>query len=193
MVEDVVRLLDHLRVEKAHVVGYSMGAEIAGHLLVAHPERLHSVTLGGGVPSFEPSKESLALVDLVAKSLEEGKGLAPVIIAGTPAGTPKPSPELAESISRFIIGSQDQKALGASVRGGKDLQVTEAQLKANRVPVLVVYGSRDGGETIQNRLKSVATLLKAQVDVIEGGDHVGTYGTPAFLKTVETFIRKQRQ
>ena len=73
MVEDVVRLLDHLRVEKAHVVGYSMGAEIAGHLLVAHPERLHSVTLGGGVPSFELSKESLALVDLVAKSLEEEK------------------------------------------------------------------------------------------------------------------------
>jgi pimeloyl-ACP methyl ester carboxylesterase len=191
MVEDVVRLLDHLQVEKAHVVGYSMGAEIAGHLLVTHPERLRSVTLGGGVPSLEPSKESLALVELAAKSLEEGKGIAPVIIAGTPAGAPKPSPELAEAISRSIIGSQDQKALGASVRGGKDLQVTEAQLRANRIPVLVVYGSKDGGETMHHRMKRVATLLKARVDVIEGGDHVGTYGMPAFVKSVETFIRQR--
>jgi pimeloyl-ACP methyl ester carboxylesterase len=192
MVEDIVRLLDHLRIEKAHIVGYSMGAAIAGHLLVTHPERLRSVTLGGGVPSFERSKESLALEELGAKSLEEGKGIAPVIIAGTPPGAPKPSPELAEAISRMIIGSQDQKALGASVRGGIDLQVTEDQLKANRIPVLAVYGSRDQ-DTMQNRLKRVATLLKARVDVIEEGDHVGTYGMPAFLNTIETFIRKQKQ
>jgi len=191
MVEDVARLLDHLRIEKAHVVGYSMGAAIAGHLLVTHPERLRSVTLGGGVPSFERSKEELALEELAAKSLEEGKGIAPVIIAGAPPGTLKPSQELADAISRMIIGSQDQKALGASVRGGIDLQVTEDQLKANRIPVLAVYGSRDL-ETMQNRLKRVATLLKARVEVIEGGDHVGTYGIPEFLNTVETFIRKQR-
>src|SRR5215471_4661597 len=47
MVEDAVRLLDHLKIDKAHVVGYSMGATITCKLLVTHPDRLLSVTLGG--------------------------------------------------------------------------------------------------------------------------------------------------
>jgi len=190
MVKDVIRLLDHLKVKKAHVVGYSMGAEIAGNLLVTYPKRLHSVTMGGGTALFEPSKESLAMADLSAKSLEEGKGIAPVIIAGVPPGVPKPSQEIADAISRAIIGNQDQKALAASVRGSKELEVTEAQLKANRVPALILYGSRDGGETVQKRYNRIAQLLNAQVQVVEGGDHVGTYGMPVFLETIRTFIQK---
>lgn len=47
MVEDVVRLLDHLKIKKAHIVGYSMGGMIAAKLLVMHPDRVLSATLGG--------------------------------------------------------------------------------------------------------------------------------------------------
>jgi pimeloyl-ACP methyl ester carboxylesterase len=47
LVEDVARLLDHLEIKKAHVVGYSMGGIIAGKFAVKHPGRVRSVTLGG--------------------------------------------------------------------------------------------------------------------------------------------------
>src|SRR5258708_1666760 len=47
MAEDVVRLLDHLKIEKAHIVGYSMGGLIAMKLAVEHPERVKSMVLGG--------------------------------------------------------------------------------------------------------------------------------------------------
>ncbi len=47
LVEDVVRLLDHLKVKKAHIVGYSMGGIIAGNFLAKHPDRALSGTLGG--------------------------------------------------------------------------------------------------------------------------------------------------
>ncbi len=47
MVEDVTRLLDHLKIEKAHVVGYSMGGMIAMKFIVLHPERVKSGVLGG--------------------------------------------------------------------------------------------------------------------------------------------------
>src|SRR5215469_6705144 len=46
-VEDAVRLLDHLEIPKAHIVGYSMGALITNKLLVEHPDRFLSATLGG--------------------------------------------------------------------------------------------------------------------------------------------------
>jgi pimeloyl-ACP methyl ester carboxylesterase len=47
LVEDVVRLLDRLKIKKAHIVGYSMGGIIAANFIVRHPERVLSGTLGG--------------------------------------------------------------------------------------------------------------------------------------------------
>jgi len=47
MVEDVVRLMDHLHIARAHVVGYSLGAMITLKLLTMHPERVRSAVLGG--------------------------------------------------------------------------------------------------------------------------------------------------
>jgi pimeloyl-ACP methyl ester carboxylesterase len=50
MAEDVVRLLDHLRLPKAHLVGYSMGAIVAGKVAATHPERVLSIVYGGQAP-----------------------------------------------------------------------------------------------------------------------------------------------
>jgi pimeloyl-ACP methyl ester carboxylesterase len=47
LVEDVVRLLDHLHIKKAHLVGYSMGGIIAANFLAKHPDRVLPGTLGG--------------------------------------------------------------------------------------------------------------------------------------------------
>ena len=47
MAEDGRRLLDHLGVEQADVMGYSMGARIALSLALAYPARVRSVVLGG--------------------------------------------------------------------------------------------------------------------------------------------------
>jgi pimeloyl-ACP methyl ester carboxylesterase len=47
MVEDVVRLMDHLKLRSAHIVGYSMGGMIGLKLAVLHPDRVRSTTLGG--------------------------------------------------------------------------------------------------------------------------------------------------
>lgn len=47
MAEDVVRLLDHLKIPKAHVVGYSMGGMMTLKLLAKHPDRLLSGVVAG--------------------------------------------------------------------------------------------------------------------------------------------------
>jgi pimeloyl-ACP methyl ester carboxylesterase len=47
LVEDVVRLLDHLQIKKAHIIGYSMGGIIAAKFIVKHPDRVLSGALGG--------------------------------------------------------------------------------------------------------------------------------------------------
>src|SRR5687768_4398772 len=95
MAEDVVRLLDHLKVRKAHVVGYSMGAVVAGRLLASHPDRLLSVTFGGAGPQFRPPRELTAVIEATAESLEQRKGITPLVVALAPDGGPKPTPEQA--------------------------------------------------------------------------------------------------
>jgi pimeloyl-ACP methyl ester carboxylesterase len=47
IVEDVVLLLDHLKVARAHVVGYSLGGMVALKFLARHPDRSLSGTIGG--------------------------------------------------------------------------------------------------------------------------------------------------
>jgi pimeloyl-ACP methyl ester carboxylesterase len=169
MIEDVVRLLDHLKIKKAHVVGYSMGAWVAGTLLVTHPDRLLSATLGGGGPWFEPSKEFVASTDALIDALEKGKIQSP-----------------------FFQG-QDQAALAAVLRGATQTPVTEEQLKVNKVPTLVANGSKDGDAARRKQLQRLASLLGAEFKVIEGADHLGTETSPEFLETVLAFIKKHIQ
>jgi len=45
---DVIRLLDHLGIERAHVVGYSLGGHVTSQLLTLHPERFLTATLVAG-------------------------------------------------------------------------------------------------------------------------------------------------
>jgi len=47
LVEDIVRLLDHLKIKEAHIVGYSMGGIVAANFIAKHPDRVLSGTLGG--------------------------------------------------------------------------------------------------------------------------------------------------
>src|SRR5947208_978199 len=92
MAADVVRLLDHLKLEKAHLIGYSSGAFIAGKVAATHPERVLSVVYGGQAPLVAGAKSSgTAEVEVFAKAVDEGKDLGSYIMAVTPPGKPKPT------------------------------------------------------------------------------------------------------
>lgn len=47
MVEDIVKLLDHLKIRKAHIIGYSMGGMIAMKFIAQHQDRVQSGVIGG--------------------------------------------------------------------------------------------------------------------------------------------------
>jgi pimeloyl-ACP methyl ester carboxylesterase len=57
MAGDVLRLMDHLRFDKADLLGYSMGSMISAYLLIHHSERFTSVILGGAGDLFAPGRE----------------------------------------------------------------------------------------------------------------------------------------
>ncbi len=49
-VEDLIEMMDHLQIEKAHMMGVSYGGQVALHFVRQHPERLHSLSLVTVIP-----------------------------------------------------------------------------------------------------------------------------------------------
>jgi pimeloyl-ACP methyl ester carboxylesterase len=58
---DVIELMAHLGIERAHIHGYSMGGGITGELLASHPERFITAGFGGsGIRENDPELARLA-------------------------------------------------------------------------------------------------------------------------------------
>jgi pimeloyl-ACP methyl ester carboxylesterase len=68
--EDVVEMLDHLKIQKAHFHGYSMGGSIVGRLMALVPERFITAGFGGsGVRETDP--------EMIAKLPKDKEGVDP--------------------------------------------------------------------------------------------------------------------
>ena len=170
MAEDARRLLDHLGIEQADVMGYSMGARITAFLALERPERVRSVLLGG-----------------LGWHLVEGGGL-PVGIADA-----LEAPSLAEVTSTIGKGfrifaeqtSSDLRALAACMRGSRQL-VPAADCARIRQPVLVAVGTTD---TIAGSPHELAAILpNARALDIPGRDHNLAVGDKAHKQGVLAFL-----
>jgi pimeloyl-ACP methyl ester carboxylesterase len=188
MAEDIVRLLDHLKIKKAHVVGYSMGGMITAKLLTTHPDRLLSATLGGHGGLRDDGRNEF--FEQLASSLEQGKGFGPLIEALTPAGKPKPSAEQIEAINAGLLKANDMKALAAAVRGFRGLAIDAEKLKANEVPTLALIGELDPLKKGVDTLKE--DLAKLEVVVIPGADHMTAVSNPEFIKSLTAFLARHK-
>jgi len=185
MVEDIIRLMDHLEIEKAHLVGYSMGGIITIKLLTLYPERLLSASPTG--MGWEPlTDKNLAMAEEVAKALESGEGFGPL---GEKLGLDdgKPHRTLKFMIKVGLMFLADNEALAAAVRGIPELAVEEAQLRANQVPILNIVGGKDGLRPICEKL---AEVTHCEQLIIEGKNHINTPGAPPFIEKLQTFLAK---
>jgi pimeloyl-ACP methyl ester carboxylesterase len=185
MARDVVRLLDHLDVEKAHVVGYSLGGFITLKLLTLHPERFQSATLGGA--GWRPPGQDGSVPGL-AESLESGNGIAPLMVALTPAGQPTPSPEQLRMVNQMLMATNDAKALAAVVRGMGGLAVEESAARAIEVPMLAVIGETDPLRAGVDELDRLLPPL--EVVVLPGKDHMTAMADPMLAQSVRDFVVK---
>lgn len=184
MALDVVDLLDHLRLQQAHVVGYSMGGFITMKLVALAPDRLMSAVVGGaGWPS--PALRDDAMFDALAVSLEEGKGGGPLVEFLWPGEEP-PTPEQVQAIGQAMVATNDQMALAAVVRGMSALDVTAELLRINEVPTLNIIGSEDPLKPNADALVDV--MQEHRLHVIEGANHMNTLNSPEFYDTIRAFF-----
>ena len=188
MARDVVALLDFLKLDDAHLIGYSMGAEIALRVTVDHPERVRSLVIGGSGWSEGHESETYTRV---GESLRESGGIGPALRwmhANSPAG-PFPPPtdaEIAETDGLFR--SQDATALAAVAASMREIvNLTREQVAGIRVPVLGITGSAD--PEAYNLEKLVGVTPGYALRVFDGKDHVGALFDPRFVEAILDFLK----
>ncbi|HEX9881763.1 MAG TPA: alpha/beta hydrolase [Hyphomicrobium sp.] len=173
MAEDARRLLDHLKIDRADVMGYSMGARISAFLGLAHPGRVRSLVFGG---------LGLNMVRGVA-------GTGPVARALEASSIDEVTNPTARTFRAFAeqTGS-DLKALAACIRSSR-APITAADLARITCPVLVVVGALD---VIGGSAAALAELIPgARAVEIAGRDHMKAVGDRAYKEAVLRFLQER--
>jgi pimeloyl-ACP methyl ester carboxylesterase len=186
MVHDVVRLLDHLGIDKAHLVGHSMGAEIALKAASLYPGRIHSAVLAGSGWSDDSVYE---LIGLLAGSLEGGQGVRALVEWWAPPGQP-PTDEEVQEMDKLLLTGNDVQALAAVFRSYIDpggLRLTEEEVRAIRVPILGVAGEHDPEKVMLERMSGVAPHFTMKV--LPGFGHSGPEFFQALAERASAFLR----
>ncbi len=173
MAEDARRLLDHLGIGKAHVVGYSMGARIGAFLTARHTDRVASLVLSG-----------------MGINLVRGVGGAGPIAAALEADSVDDVTNAAARSFRIFADQtgSDRRALAACIRASRE-PITAEALGATGVPILIAVGTED---VVAGSARELAVLLPgAQVLDIPNRDHMRAVGDPVHKKGVLAFLAAQ--
>jgi pimeloyl-ACP methyl ester carboxylesterase len=173
MAKDTVALLDHLGIEKADFIGFSMGARVAAYLAITQPERARSLTIGGmGARLFGGASKP----DEIAAALE-----APT------------RDDVADPYARvFRVFAEntksDLKALSAVIRSPR-LPLTREMVGGLKIPVLVAVGTED---VVAGDPQELADAIPgARVLPIPGKDHNKSVADQAFKDGVIAFLQQR--
>ena len=174
MALDVVRLMDHLQIDRAHVIGYSMGAMTVAQLLTLRPERFLSAVQVAGAGSFQWTSQDAHDAEQEAIERERDCVSRTAILAAVQLNDSAPSDDdiKARSKACFEDATQDRFAIAALVRGRRSRVITPAQVAAVRVPTLGVVGSLDPLAAGMRELKKLRPDMK--LVVVEGATHAST-------------------
>jgi len=185
MCKDIVRLMDHLKIPKAHVVGYSMGSFITLKLTMLYPDRLlSSAPCGAGWErKGDPNDKS----EEIAIAIEERGDFMPLFTAISPPGK-APGRRGIFSVNFLLHQTNDMKALACAMRSIRDLVVTEEELRACKVQTVSVVGTNDPLRAGVDRMKDV--MANHETVYVEGTDHITTIRDPKFLEAVRGFLKK---
>jgi pimeloyl-ACP methyl ester carboxylesterase len=170
MADDARALLDHLRIARADVMGYSMGARITAFLALAEAHRVRSAILGGlGVRLVD----GVGLPESIADALE----------APTLADVKDPQGIIFRTFAEQT--KSDLKALAACIRGSRQT-LTREDVGDIAAPTLIAVGTKD---PVAGSAHELAALIPAARALdIPDRDHMLAVGDRVFKAAALEFL-----
>ena len=172
MAGDVTALMDHLGIERADVMGYSLGSRMMAWLAQSQPQRLRSAILGG-----------------IGIGLIEGGGPGENVAEALEANS---LDDVTDPVGRTFRAFADQtrsdrRALAACLRGSRRL-MTREQAAAISLPVLIAVGTKD---EIAGSAEALGKIIPgAEVLNIPNRDHMRAVGDKVYKSGVLDFLSR---
>jgi pimeloyl-ACP methyl ester carboxylesterase len=173
MAGDVSALMDHLNIERADIMGYSLGSRMTAWLALHQPQRLRLAILGG-----------------IGIGLIEGGGPGENVAAALEAAS---LDDVTDPVGRTFRAFADQTrsdrpALAACLRGSRTL-MTKEEAAAIAVPVLIAVGTAD---EIAGSAQALGKIIPgAQVLDIPNRDHMRAVGDKVYKAGVLEFLSQR--
>jgi pimeloyl-ACP methyl ester carboxylesterase len=192
MAEDAIRVLDEAGVERAHVVGTSLGGMVAQEFALAHPERVDRLVLASttpGGPKAHPMPQQTVALMAEAAALDPAVALRRFVENALAPGTVAVRPELVDRIMTHRLASaQSPAAWAAQAAAGASFDAYD-RLGGLRAPTLVQHGSEDLVVDPRNGDLLVDLLPDARLDRFPGTGHLFFWEKPErFVSSVTAFL-----
>jgi pimeloyl-ACP methyl ester carboxylesterase/GNAT superfamily N-acetyltransferase len=195
--EDLAQLLGFLGVERAVLIGASIGGQVAIDFTLEHPERVAALILiGAGVSGIEPSAfmrkcdeeiEALAARGEIAQAVELALQLW---VDGTRRSGEQVEPTMRERVREMMTRNVARAATQEQSQPLPLEPPARSRLGKVEVPTLVVVGEQDLPETVATADLLARSIRGAQKVVMQGAAHLPSMEQPErFTRLVMAFLR----
>jgi pimeloyl-ACP methyl ester carboxylesterase len=173
MASDVAALLDHLEIQKAAVVGHSMGGYVALAFARLFPERLSGLGLVSSQVLSDPPERKEGRYKSAAEVAD--KGIASVVETMTPKFTSDPR---LQQFARNSMEEQQPAAYIGALKAMAERVDSTPLLTSIKVPVVLVHGDADQLIPIDRAREVKAALPSAHLVEINGAGHMPMMESP---------------
>jgi 3-oxoadipate enol-lactonase len=164
---DVAGLLDHLGIQKAKIVGHSMGGYVALAFARLYPERVSGLGLVSSQAVDDPAERKEARYKSAAEVAE--RGIGSVVEAMTTKFTSDPR---LQAFARDSMKKQQPAAYIGALKAMAERWDSTSLLSSVKFPVVVVHGDADALIPVDRAREVKAALPKAHYLELQGVGHM---------------------
>ena len=199
MADDAVALLGALGIEKAHVVGASMGGMIAQLVAIRRPEKTQSLisimssTARPGLPPPDPEAiRTLMNVPASASREDRLRTAMAAVRAISGAGFAPSDAELAAHLGRSIDYTPfDPPAAARQMAAIITAAPRNERLASLRIPALVLHGRDDPVVPVEHGEDTARSIPGAKLTIVPGmGHEFGEALMPIFIREIGGFAER---
>jgi pimeloyl-ACP methyl ester carboxylesterase len=187
MAGDALQVLDEAGIERAHVLGASLGGMVAQELAIAAPERVDRLILCCTTPG---GPGAVPMPEVTLKLFAEAPSLAPEValrrFIENALGADPPAAIVDELLALRIANPPDPAGWQAQAAAGMGFMGVVAEITA---PTLIVSGTADNVVDYRNAELLASRIPGSRVELLEGCGHLFFWERPdECVRIVDEFL-----